>query len=114
MKYQRRISRIPAWCLVLAVAGMMMVPRPGLSSDLNHEFNEAFQALVPPPNSSVNSDYLFEQAALGSRYTVEMLDRIYQENRQLNEKYDRMIEAYDLLLEQNREMISLLKQLAEK
>lgn len=79
------------------------------ASDLSQTFTEKYNSLTPPENSSVHSDYLFEQIALGSEYTVKILEQLNDRNNQLNEKVDVMIEKFDILIEQNKEMIELLK-----
>ena len=81
----------------------------GYASDISDTFSEKYKSLVPSENSSVGSDYLFEQIALGSEYTVRMLDQLNENNEKLNEKVDIMIEKFDILIEQNKKMIELLK-----
>lgn len=72
-------------------------------------FSQKYNSLVPRENSSVHSDYLFEQIALGSEYTIMMLDQLNGTNDQLNEKVDIMIEKFDILIEQNQKIIKLLE-----
>jgi hypothetical protein len=81
----------------------------GYASDISDTFAEKYKSLLPAENSSVHSDYLFEQISLGSEYTVRMLDQINANNDKLNEKVDIMIEKFDILIEQNKKMIELLK-----
>jgi len=103
--------------MALLTAGIVLLyvgeHRAG-ASDITDQFSEKYNSLVPAPNSSVGSDYLFEQIALGSNYTVRMLDLIHDQNRSLSEKYDRILEKYDLMEAQNEEIISLLKKMVEK
>ena len=80
-----------------------------LASEISDHFSERFKTLVPPENSSVHSDYLFEQIALGSEYTVRTLDKIHSQNINLNNKYDILLEKYEVIIQQNRDMIELLK-----
>jgi len=84
------------------------------ASDITDQFSEKYTSLVPAPNSSMGSDYLFEQMALGSEYTVRVLDLIHDQNTGLSEKYDRILEKYDLMEAQNKEIIFLLKKMVEK
>ena len=83
------------------------------ASDLSQTFTEKYNSLTPPENSSVHSDYLFEQMALGSEYTVKLLDQLDERNSRLNEKVDVMIEKFDILIEQNKQIIELLKEKKE-
>lgn len=79
------------------------------ASDISDTFTEKFESMIPPENSSVHSDYLFEQIALGSEYTVMMLNQLNGSNDKLNEKVDVMIEKFDILIEQNKRIINLLE-----
>ena len=81
----------------------------GHASDISDTFTERYNSFVPAESSSVGSDYLFEQIALGSEYTVRMLDQLNENNENFNEKIDVMIEKFDILIEQNKKMIELLK-----
>ncbi len=78
------------------------------ASDISDTFAEKYKSLLPPKNSSVHSDYLFEQIALGSEYTIQMLDQLNNKNEHLNDKVDVMIEKFDILIEQNKKIIELL------
>ena len=84
---------------------------PAWGEGISAEFTERFNALVPAQNSSVHSDYLFEQIALGGEYTVRGIDLLHSQNRELNEKYDRLFEKFDTLIKQNDEIILLLKKI---
>ena len=79
------------------------------ASDTTDIFSQKYNSLVPRESSSVQSDYLFEQIALGSEYTIMMLDQLNGTNDQLNEKVDIMIEKFDILIEQNQKIIQLLE-----
>ncbi len=78
------------------------------ASDLSENFSEKYQLLVPQGNTSVRSDYLFEQIALGSEFTVKMLDQLNDQNENLNEKFDKVIQKFDILIDQNKQLIRLL------
>jgi hypothetical protein len=77
-------------------------------ADVAAEFNEKFDALIPPENSSVHSDYLFEQIALGSRYTVMQLEQIREQAAANSQRFQKLSEQLDTLIEQNQQIIELL------
>lgn len=79
------------------------------AAEITDDFTEKYNALVPPENSSVHGDYLFEQIALGSRYTIMMLERINETNKEAGDRTDQLIEKLDILIEQNEMIIKLLK-----
>ncbi len=83
------------------------------ASEIMDEFTEKYDSLTPPENSSVHSDYLFEQISLGGRYTIMMLEQINQTNNDSVEKTDQLIEKLDILIEQNKTIIDLLKKQQE-
>lgn len=78
------------------------------ASDISDTFSEKYNDLKPPDNSSVHSDYLFEQIALGSEYTIIMLNDLVRQNSGLDEKANIIIEKFDILIEQNKKIIELL------
>ncbi|MCK5542491.1 MAG: hypothetical protein KAI40_07335 [Desulfobacterales bacterium] len=78
------------------------------ASDISDTFSQKYKDLKPPDNSSVHSDYLFEQIALGSEYTIIMLNDLISQNSSLDEKADIIIEKFDILIEQNKKIIELL------
>lgn len=83
---------------------------PGMAqADVAAEFNEKFDALIPPENSSVHSDYLFEQIALGSRYTVMQLEQIREQDAANSQRFQKLSEQLDTLIEQNQQIIELLE-----
>jgi hypothetical protein len=84
------------------------------ASEISDTFTEKYQALLPPENSSVHSDYLFEQISLGSRYTILMLEQLNTTSSDLSQKNDQLIEKLDILIEQNKTIIELLKQSKRK
>lgn len=79
------------------------------ASDLSKTFSEKYDSLTPPENSSVHSDYLFEQIALSGKYSIMMLEQLNGRNADLNEKTDILIEKFDILIEQNKKIIKLLE-----
>lgn len=82
--------------------------------DLMSQFGQAYEAAKPEKNSSINTDYKLEQAALGTYYSTKALNLIYEQNKDLTNKYEQMAERYNEIVEQNKEMIRLLKIISEK
>ncbi len=79
------------------------------SSDISDSFTQKYESLVPEGNTSVRSDYLYEQIALGSQYTILLLDQLTTGNDSLNQKVEIMIEKFNILIEQNQKIIELLE-----
>ena len=91
-------------------SGLWFSLAPGIArADVSTDFNAKFNALKPPENSSVHSDYLFQQIALGSQYNIRLLNRLNTSSDKTNAKLDTLLEKFDLLLEQNRKIIDLLE-----
>ncbi len=84
------------------------------ASDIADTFTEKYTELAPRENSSVNSDYVFEQIALGSQYTIKMLDQLNDKNGNSNLKMGIMIEKFEVLINQNNKIIELLEKLIKK
>jgi hypothetical protein len=83
---------------------------PGTAqADVVADFNEKFDALIPPANSSVHSDYLFEQIALGSRYTIIQLEQIREQSAANSQRFEKLSEQLNTLIEQNQQIIELLE-----
>ena len=82
--------------------------------DLIDQFGKEFEAVKPPPNTSVNADYKLDQVALGAFYTTKTLSLIYKQNQAVMEKYDQLLVKYDKIIEQNKEIIKLLSIVAER
>lgn len=78
------------------------------ASDISDSFIQKYNSLVPSESSSVRSDYLFEQIALGSKYTIMMLEQISSNNEDLGQKVDTLAEKLEILIEQNRKLLELL------
>jgi hypothetical protein len=79
------------------------------ASEITDTFAEKYKALMPRESSSVHSDYLFEQISLGSQYTILLLDQLSTKTDQGNDKLDRIMEKFDILIEQNQKIIQLLE-----
>jgi hypothetical protein len=82
--------------------------------DLIQSLNSEYEALIPAPNSSVGTDYPTRQAALGSLYTARSMGLIYEQNQELLAQQRELTDKYDEIIEQNREMIRLLRLIAER
>lgn len=78
------------------------------------QFGQEYDALKPPSEgSSVSSDYKLGQTALGSFYTTKMLSLMVKQNQQILERYEDIIQKYDLMIEQNKKIIELLTALTK-
>ncbi len=83
--------------------------------ELIRQFGEQYESIKKPsPNSSVNTDYQLDQAALGAVYTTKALNLIYRQNQEIMVKYDEMLLKYNEVIKQNAEIIQLLKVIAKK
>lgn len=90
-------------CIAFAVAPI------AFSSEISDTFAQKYRSLLPRQNSSVHSDYLFEQIALSGEYTVRLLDQINDQNAALDQRVDTIIEKFDILIDQNQKIIDLLE-----
>lgn len=79
-----------------------------------NQFEKEFEAAKPAPNSSVNSDYKLEQAALGTLYTTRALNKLFEQNKEMLQRYDEMLFKYNEMIAQNKEMIRLLTIMVKK
>ena len=105
---------LKAFFILVALVGTL--PAGGACDtmdELLNRFQTEYDGLEPPPNSSVYGDFKLERVMIGSAYTVRGLKLIHEQNLRLEEKYDLMLEKYEEILGQNREMIDLLKIIAE-
>jgi Tfp pilus assembly protein PilN len=94
--------------IFLVLLSLPFIPAPADSSDISGTFLQEYNALTPREYSSVQSDYLFEQIALGSRYTILLLDQIKTRTDTGNDKIEKILEKLDTLIQQNQEIIKLL------
>ena len=78
------------------------------------QFDKKYYALQPPSNSSVNTDYKQQQIALGSRYSVKIMEQLYNQNKEMVQNNDRLLKKYEEIVQQNRQIIQLLSSLVEK
>jgi hypothetical protein len=88
------------------------------TSGISDTFAEKYSSLRPRQNSSVGSDYLFEQIALGGEYTVllldQMKDKMKEQNLSMDNKVDTIIEKFEILINQNQKIIDLLEKQTNK
>ncbi len=82
--------------------------------EMAEQYEKEYHALVPPPNSSMNSDYKLGQVALGTMYTGKSIKMLYDQNQKQIDQNQIMILKYDEIIRQNNEIINLLKILAKK
>lgn len=102
---------------LLILITVMLIPGNAISDsmdDLSDEFSKSYENLKPPPNSSVDADYKLDQLALGALYTNKSLHLIYKQNREVADKYNILIEKYDRIIDQNKEIIKLLSIIAKQ
>lgn len=84
-------------------------------SELQEQFGKEYEAVKPRSQySSVDTDYLLVQSAMGIYYTNRSISLLYDQNAQLMGKYDELLTKYDRVIEQNREIIRLLSEIAKK
>lgn len=93
--------------MLIALAVLFLPAANG--SDRSESFSQKYEALKPRENSSVQSDYLFEQISLGSEYTVILLDELNLKSMLLDQKADSIIERLDKMIEQQQRIIELLE-----
>lgn len=96
---------------------LMILSSQSLSDSVEtivEQFGKKYNALNPPPNSSVNTDYKQQQIALGSFYSVKIMEQIYNQNREIVQKNNQMLKKYDEIIQQNKELIRLLSILVKK
>jgi len=83
-------------------------------SELQEQFGREYEAVKPRSQySSVDTDYLLVQSAMGIYYTNKSISLLYGQNEQLMAKYDELLAKYDQVIEQNREIIRLLSQMVK-
>jgi len=82
--------------------------------EMAEQYEKEYNALVPPPNSSMNSDYKMGQVALGTMYTGKSIKMLYDQNQKQIDQNQIMILKYDEIIRQNNEIINLLKIIAKK
>jgi len=95
--------------------GLVTVAVPAWADPMTQlldQYTGEFESLKPAENSSVGTDYKFDQIALSGLYTTRTLGLIYQQNQTVIQKQDEILRRYDTIIEQNREIIRLLTRMA--
>ncbi len=82
--------------------------------ELIETLGSEYEALMPPPSGSVGTDYPTRQAALGSLYTARSIGLIYYQNQEMLTRQEALLSRYDRVIEQNRQIIRLLKIISEQ
>ena len=82
--------------------------------ELIDSLSNEYESLLPAPNSSVGTDYPTRQAALGALYTARSVGLVYEQNQEMLSQQRELADKYDEVIEQNREIIRLLSVIAER
>ncbi len=82
--------------------------------ELIETLGSEYEALIPAPSGSVGTDYPTRQAALGSLYTARSIGLIYYQNQEMLSRQEELLSRYDRVIEQNRQIIRLLKIISEQ
>ncbi|MFZ7126607.1 MAG: hypothetical protein ACOWWM_10695 [Desulfobacterales bacterium] len=105
-----------AWFVTILCFACLLVPVVQASpmDELVDRLDDGYQALRPPPNSSVDTDYPIRQIALGTYYTNQSLRLLYEQNQELVDRQQEMTEKYDRIIELNERIVELLSRLLEQ
>jgi hypothetical protein len=95
--------------MLLAVTAGPAAAQEDAIDGLIESFQQQFNGLTPRPGSSVNTDYAFRQAALGSYYSTLMLGQLHEQNREAQARSERIIALLERLARQNEEIVRLLR-----
>ena len=82
--------------------------------ELIETLGNEYEALMPPPSGSIGTDYPSRQAALGSLYTARSIGLIYYQNKEMLSQQDALLRRYDQVIQQNRQIINLLRSISER
>ncbi len=82
--------------------------------ELIETLGSEYESLRPPPSGSVGTDYPSRQAALGSLYTARSIGLIYYQNQEMLARQEALLNRYDRVIEQNRQIIRLLRIISER
>lgn len=103
--------------LCITLIGLLTMV-PWVNADPMQELIETlggeYEALIPPPSGSVGTDYPVRQAALGSLYTARSIGLLYYQNQEMLARQEALLGRYDQVIEQNRQIIRLLKVISER
>ncbi|RPJ82903.1 MAG: hypothetical protein EHJ94_00875 [Deltaproteobacteria bacterium] len=112
MRQEQRIFLI--FVLLVVIMGCPSTLFCESMDEMAEQYEKEYQALIPPPNSSMNSDYKMGQVALGTMYTGKSIKMLYDQNQKQIDQNQIMILKYDEIIRQNNEIINLLKIIAKK
>ncbi len=82
--------------------------------ELIETLGSEYEALKPPPSGSIGTDYPSRQAALGSLYTTRSIGLIYYQNKEMLNRQEALLNRYDQVIRQNRQIINLLQTISER
>lgn len=108
----KRFFSIPVLLAWMLVAAPPVAADP--MDDLLQQYQAAFEAAKPPPQSSVRADYKFDQIAMGGLFTARSLKLLYQQTQESLRRQDEILLKYDRIIQQNDEIIRLLEKIADK
>ena len=100
--------------MILAILSVAVYVFADPMEELIQSLDTEYEAMVPAPNSSVGTDYPSRQAALGALYTARSMGLIYQQNQEMLSRQGELVEKYDEIIDQNREIIRLLTLISER
>ena len=103
--------------LCFTLIGLLtMIPLAGADpmQTLIETLGSEYEALMPPPSGSVGTDYPVRQAALGSLYTARSIGLLYYQNQEMLARQEALLGRYDQVIEQNRQIIRLLKIISDR
>ena len=99
---------------VVCLLAMLPVVHADPMQELIETLGNEYEALMPPPSGSVGTDYPLRQAALGALYTTRSLGLIYYQNQAMLARQEALLGRYDQVIEQNRQIIRLLRVISER
>ena len=99
--------------VLMAMASAALVQADPMS-ELIETLGSEYDALMPAPSGSVGTDYPSRQAALGSLYTARSIGLIYYQNQEMLSRQEALLNRYDRVIDQNRQIIRLLKIISEQ
>ena len=103
--------------LCLAIVSLLTILPPAVADpmqELIETLGNEYEALIPPPSGSIGTDYPSRQAALGALYTTRSIGLIYYQNKEMLSQQDALLRRYDQVIQQNRQIINLLRSISER
>ncbi|MBL0715205.1 MAG: hypothetical protein JJV98_16070 [Desulfosarcina sp.] len=99
---------------IVCLLGYIPVTYADPMQQLIKSLDSEFEAMIPAPSSSVGTDYPTRQAALGSLYTARSLGLIYDQNQEMIARQEALLNRYDRIIEQNKQIIKILTAISER